>query len=186
LLLHFDHDLEQAGIKYELMREQLMKFFDNKGCISSPDLTDETINRVARKISDGDYEDKNAFSYYVYGVAKNVLREYLNSPERENLPIDNLDFALNIRQNSDEQNSTDLDQSRVYDCLEQCLEKTSDEDRAIIIHYYEGEGGNKIENRKQLATQLGLNLNNLRIRSFRIRSRLEKCVQKCLNSTKNE
>ncbi len=171
------------------MREKLTKYFDNKGCINSPDLADETINRVARKIDEGEYIEKNAFSYYFYGVAKNVLREYLNSPERENVSIDSLCLPLELPEPLTDANlsfSQNLDPNLVFDCLEVCLEKLAEEEREIILKYYEGEGGDKIENRRQLADKLQLNLNNLRIRAFRIRHRLEKCVDKCTKPAKKE
>jgi hypothetical protein len=52
----------------------------------------------------------------------------------------------------------------------------------LIISYYQFSGGEKIENRKRLATQLGLANNTLRQKVARLRGRLAECVAICRRS----
>lgn len=65
-------------------------------------------------------------------------------------------------------------------CLAQCLEGRSAEDRRLIVRYHRGEKRARIENRKQMAAELGVQLNVLRVRASRIRFQLESCARKCL------
>jgi hypothetical protein len=46
--------------------------------------------------------------------------------------------------------------------------------------YYGLEGGKAIEQRRTLATRLGIAPNALRIRLHRLRARLEDCARRCL------
>ncbi|HWP42680.1 MAG TPA: sigma factor-like helix-turn-helix DNA-binding protein, partial [Blastocatellia bacterium] len=71
-------------------------------------------------------------------------------------------------------------------CLEECMQKLPPETRRLIISYYEGEEGAKIENRRRLAEQMDLSVNSLRIRLHRLRERLERCVSGCMNYDASE
>ena len=66
-----------------------------------------------------------------------------------------------------------------HECLEKCLGQLDLEDRKLIVSYYQFSGGEKIENRKRLSTQLKLSNNTLRQRVARLRSRLAECVIIC-------
>jgi hypothetical protein len=59
------------------------------------------------------------------------------------------------------------------------LDRLEPENRELILRYYLGEQGAKIENRRVLAEQLGLTADALSIRACRVRGRLEACVSKC-------
>jgi hypothetical protein len=50
----------------------------------------------------------------------------------------------------------------------------------MILKYYQGERGAKIENRKRLAEALSVPHNVLRNRAYRLRDRLQSCVEGCL------
>jgi DNA-directed RNA polymerase specialized sigma24 family protein len=58
--------------------------------------------------------------------------------------------------------------------------KLSPENRALVLRYYEADGREKIEKRKILADELGIAPNALRIRAYRIRAALQKCLEKCV------
>lgn len=179
LLACLDADRDQAARKYENIRRKLIKHFECRGCYSPEDQADETINRVARRI----YEGQEIWAYdpasYFYGVARNILREYWGSPEREFSPLESLppmahpsEDALKQKQKEAER----LSLERRLAILERCLQDLSPENRQIIISYYQGERGERIENRKRLAVSLGLPTNALRIRAHRIREKLERSV----------
>ena len=73
LLTCLDPDRERAGIRYEIVRLKLVKFFEWRGCESPEDQADETINRVARRIDEG--EVINNLESYFLGVARLLLLE---------------------------------------------------------------------------------------------------------------
>lgn len=183
LLAQFDSDPDRAGEKYEQIRVGIIKFFECRGSAFPHDLADETINRVARKILEGaDIQEAN-FSAYFYGVARNVFKEHLRSPDMNFAPID----ALPRRQHPAEDPVQLIERRRVQreierqlECLEACIENLPAAARKLVISYYELEKGAKIEYRKQLAEALGLSTNSLRIRVHRLREKLERCVEDCL------
>ena len=67
------------------------------------------------------------------------------------------------------------------ECLQQCLGTLSSENRELILQYYQGEKSEKIRNRKQLTSRLGVPLNTLRMRALRLRERLQGCVEQCVS-----
>src|SRR6476646_4870393 len=73
LLACLDPNRESAGEKYEHIRVGLVKFFEWRGCSFSQDHADETINRVARKLDQGE-ELRDVYTY-VYGVARMLILE---------------------------------------------------------------------------------------------------------------
>jgi RNA polymerase sigma factor (sigma-70 family) len=186
LLARFDPDAERAGRRYELIRSEVIKFFECRGCFTPRDLADETINRVARKITEGENIEPGAIQSYFYGVARNVFREYVRSPERETPHVEAMHPSEHPSVNPVDLNLRRADRARLeqrLECLESCVAQLSPETRSLIISYYEGEEGVKIANRKRMAEALGIPLNTLRIRIHRIREKLERCVVMCLNAT---
>lgn len=172
LLAFLDADPDQAGEKYETTRRMLIKFFDWRGAFLLEDLADETLNRVARKIDEGD--EIRDFLNYCYGVARLVFLESLKRPDRKREPLEELELVLAAPEERQE------DDDQQYECFEGCLETLPPESREIITQYYQDEKRDKIDHRKQLADSLGIPLNALRSRAQRVRDRLEKCVSQCL------
>jgi len=182
LLARFDSDAERAAEKYELIRGAIVKFFECRGCISSHELADETINRVARKIAGGTEIAEHSLSSFFYGVARNIYREHLRKPDNNASHIDSisaLDLPVEDPEETLERGSERLLSERRLECLEECLKSLEGLDRKLILSYYEG-AATKIENRKQMAESLGISVNGLRIRVHRIREKLEKCITACL------
>ncbi len=179
LLWRLDADRESAGQKYENIRRKLVKFFEYRGCGIPEDLADETINRVVRRIDDG--EEIRASDPYLYfaGVARNVLREYWEKPEREWMTLEDLPPGKHPRQEPVASAGGESDQP--LECMNRCIEKLPPQNRELIIRYYSEEKRAKIENRKEIAERLGIPLNALRIRVRRLREKLEACVLACLN-----
>lgn len=187
--MRFAADTEHAAEKYELMRSRLIKFFECNQCEIARDLTDETINRVARRISEGEIIPPNSLSAYFYGVARNVLKEHRNNPEKNTYSLDILEPSQHPVENPQitkrlRSEKTLLEQ--MLECLDFCIKKLPEKEQEIILVYYEGEYGAKIANRKKIAQVFGMNINNLRIRAYRIREKLEKCVQLCSNKAASE
>lgn len=172
LLASFDADREQAGRKYESIRLRLVKYFEWRGS-ASPDIeADETINRVARRIGEG--QEVQNLNAYFYGVARLIFMESLKAREQEQVLLEENQLA------EPPAAGEDPEPERRRACLDGCLRRLPEESRALIMDYYQEEKGMKIECRKRLAARLGIPLNALRIRAHRIRVGLEACVRECL------
>ena len=159
---------EESGRRYEEIRRSLIKIFTCRGCHEPEDLADEVINRVAAKLPqiEADYTGERAL--YFYGVANNVHLEYLR---RRPAPPAPYLAAAPPAEEEDE---------RAYECLLNCVGGLSSDNRELVLQYYLEEKRAKIDNRKHLAERLGIALNALRIRAYRIRLGLQKCVEECL------
>ncbi len=172
LLAMLDADRDTAGQKYECVRLKLVKYFQWRGTVTPDREADETINRVARRIEEG--ESISNLNAYFYGVAKLVLAESLRERAREREALNH----VSVFESPPADDDSDADARGA--CLDRCLQHLPDENRDLIIEYYNDEKGRKIERRKRLAAQLGIPLNALRIRAHRIRLHLEACVRECL------
>ena len=175
LLVWLDPDREIAGQKYENIRRGLVKIFINNGRHCVEDLADETINRVAIKLNQikDDYHGDHCL--YFYGVAKKIVHE-----DRRRTPVP-LPVPLPIPDGN-----SDDDIEAEYECLDMCLEQLTRENRELILQYYQDEKRVKIDHRRRLAAKLGIPLNALRIRAYRIRNSLELCVRQCLVQVMSE
>jgi RNA polymerase sigma factor (sigma-70 family) len=187
-LAKLDADRDRAGEKYETLRSQLVKFFECGGCSSPRALADETINRVARKILEGVDIVPGALYAYIRGVARNVYKEYLRNPDRRLVSIENILPSEHLYEDPAEVDQRAQDRTAFeqrLECLESCVGKLPDEARELIMSYYEGDEGVKIENHKRIAEREGISLNNLRVRVHRIREKLEECVLSCVEGLPN-
>lgn len=173
LLLSFGDDRDSGGKKYLEIRTNLTRFFEWRGCPFPEDHADETINRIAKRVAEG--EQIQNPSGYAMGVARLLLLEILKGRQREQV-------ALNEIANTSGEAANDTNDSEErLGCLRRCLSGLSDENRVLITEYYEGEKGNKIQNRKKLVEKLGIPVNTLRMRALRLRDRLQACVEDCLS-----
>lgn len=165
LLTWLDPDREKAGEKYETIRTRLIKVFACRGCAEAEDLADETINRVASKLSKvaDDYHGDPAL--FFYGVAKMIRHEYVRKSSRHVAPPT---AAL----------PDDLEDE--YECLEKCMRALLPKQRNLVLQYYREDKRAKIDNRKRLAQQLDITMNALSIRAHRIKLALQQCVEACL------
>lgn len=157
---------ERAGQRYEEIRTRLIKIFTCRGCCESEDLADETINRVIKRLHEIQGEFKGDQAKYFYGVANKVHLEYLRRKQIELVTAPIVDT-----------NRIELE----FQCLDQCLNQLSAENRNLVLQYYQLERKARIDQRKALAKELGIKLNALRIRAHRIRAMLQECVQNCLD-----
>ncbi|HKQ77723.1 MAG TPA: hypothetical protein VJ810_28765 [Blastocatellia bacterium] len=168
LLTRLNSDPVLAGEEYEKLRARLIYFFERKGCRIPAELGDETINRVARKVEEGiKIEDVFKFSH---GVARLVLLEHWNDPERE--------WAQLNEQLSSPESDPEYEQN-LLGCMKKCLDALPSEERDLIVN-------NCTMNKKDkddLARSLGLTINAFRLRIFRIRTKLHECRKKCASGS---
>src|SRR5687767_11418868 len=126
-LATLDKDRDKAGEKYEHIRLKLLKYFQWGGS-DVPDIdADETLNRVTRRI----YEGQNVYNLtgYIYGVAKLVQAESLKRRNgRRALDEESLIELPSI--------GVEVEVANHQECMERCLGRLSDEDREVITEYY--------------------------------------------------
>ena len=164
LLDWLDSDRERAAIKYEEIRGKLIKYFSPASQSEAEALTDETFNRVARRLDEIKDQVYGERVRYFYGVARKVQLEYLRR-KRPQAPDSDSDWERAEAE---------------YRCLEECMAKLSPENRDLVVRYYHAEGRERIDERKHLAEELNIAPNALRIRAFRIRAELQKCLKDCV------
>ena len=179
LLVAFDADRESAAHKYEIMRRKLAEFFEARGTDAPPDYADETINRVARRITEGE-EIKDLNSYF-YGVARLIWLEFVRSRDKETTPLELASVPIAV--NAAEVEAERQQKEQRLTCLEGCLSKLTPANRNLIVEYYREEQGLKIETRKRQAETLNTTINGLRLRASRIRADLAKCVHGCVQAS---
>jgi RNA polymerase sigma factor (sigma-70 family) len=176
LLAWLHHDRLQAGQKYETIRESLIKIFSWRGYDDAEDLADEVVNRVAAKMRWLVENYVGDPALYFYGVAKKILLEL--ERREQPLPLDPKMKAPDTAIQPDEAEATACRE----ECLQKCLRELDADDRMLILAYYQKSKQAKIDYRKELARQFGLGTNALRVKVFRIRANLKKCIQQCLQN----
>ena len=180
LLAWLDRDREQAGQKYEEIRESLVKVFSWRGYHDAEDLADEVFNRVAPKVkqlAEGYVGDP---ALYFYGVAKKLIFERARRERHQ--PLDPEMKAPDKATQTDE---ADDGLRRRRECLKKCLGELDPEERELIVAYYQKSKQAKIDYRKALAQQLGMGTNALRVKVYRIRVHLKTCIKKCLKTERS-
>jgi len=170
LLDSLGEDRESAGERYLEIRSNLIKFFQWRGSPFPEDHADETINRVAKKISERE-EIRNPASYYL-GVARMLLLEINRERVIQQQALSELTYSEITSDQSDES------EGRIH-CLRACLQRLSSENRELILQYYSREKSAKIDSRKKLSQRLGIPVNTLRMRALRIRENLQQCIENC-------
>ncbi len=164
-------DAEKAGEKYEAIRQTLVKFFDWRGAHFPEDCADETLNRVTRKIDEGEtFQD---VATYCHGVARLVFLETLKSPDRKRTDFEELPPLAAAEPEVEEPDAR-------QECFNRCLRELPAESQQALLNYYQDEKRSKINNRLALAERLGIPLNALRNRVQRLRDKLEQCINRCL------
>ena len=151
-----------------------MRFFECRHAEPADEYADETINRVARRIEEGQVVD-NVVAYSL-GVARLLCLEVAKLPNAKALQLDDTQPAPAAPLPPGSKD----DEPRL-DCFDDCLESLSANSRKLIIDYYQEERRAKIELRQKLADKLGIPLNALRIRAHRIRNGLKRCLDDCLS-----
>ena len=167
---------EAAGDKYEHIRQSLVKFFVGRGRWDAEDLADEAIDRVTRKIAEVTIDYTGDPALYFYGVAKLMMIE---RRRQDTMRGDPQIIELRVPAAIDEVEESEQ-RDRNLECLERCVDELSEENRKLVMDYYQQEKRAKIDSRRRIAERLGIDLQALRVRMFRIRASLFKCMEKCL------
>ena len=171
LLVALGGDRDSAAQKYLEIRRNLMRFFEWRGCSFPEDHADETINRIAKRVAEG--EEILNYSGYAMGVARLLLLEINKGRQREQHALAEIGTSSEVYEEPDDS------ENRLV-CLRSCLQTLSADNRELILEYYQGEKGEKIQNRKKLMDRFGIPVNTLRMRALRLRERLQSCVESCV------
>jgi len=174
LLAMLDPDRIRAGDLYERLRVKLMFMFESRGCPFPADLTDATFDRVAQILERNEETIRDVVGY-VCRVAQFMLKEDYRAPTRKWVPIDSLPLTGHpVRSSCVEDDSAQRE--RIYEAFVDCLDRLAASERALVTEYYQGEKRAKKDARVQLAQSLGITMNALSLRAFRIRRTLQACI----------
>src|SRR5262245_14525564 len=168
LLACLDSDRDIAADRYLRMRRDLVRLFEWRGCSTPDEYADETINRCARKIQEG--EEIRDVATYSIGIARMLLREMCRDRSRQARSLDETPEPC-----AQPEMKSDLEHR--VEALRLSLEDLSQDDRFLILNYYEGEKSDKIKSRKMLSELFGIGASTLRMRALRIREKLQFCTQ---------
>src|SRR5262245_20762699 len=86
LLSALGSDREAASREYEAVRRRLIHFFDWRGAQSPDVLADQALDRLARKLEEG--EAVVSIDAYVRAIARFVLQEWVRRSMREQTALD--------------------------------------------------------------------------------------------------
>jgi len=172
LLDSLETNRDAAGTRYLEIRRNLVRLFEWRGCPTPDDYADETLNRCARKIGEG--EEIRDVATYCIGIARMLVREMGRDRAQQARPLED---APEPRVQPAE---FEINPDRRVNCLRRCLGQLSPETRNLILHYYQGDKGDKIRNRKSLTELFGIPASTLRMRALRVRERLQLCAENCV------
>ena len=161
------------------MRRRLVVYFDRRNRPAPDTLADETLNRISRTLEKSGSIATRPPQRYCYVIAKFVLLEDLRR-ERRHVPLDDVRHvnAVAWRASADADDAAFAQEQR-FECLDRCLRKLKEEQRDLIVEYLGDARRQRIERRRDLAARLGISMNALGIRAWRIRAALETCVGAC-------
>jgi DNA-directed RNA polymerase specialized sigma24 family protein len=170
LLDRLSPDRGKAAAEYEAVRGRLIDFFAWRGCPDPESFADETLDRVARKLREG--EPVENVHRYALGVGRLMLLESVRRHQRQ---------TRVHKEWRPEPPPTPPDEQHLR-CLERCMQQLSTVQRSLLSQYYqEGEGRAMLEARKVLAAQLGISPGALKVRVHRARAAVETCVRRCVD-----
>lgn len=175
ILAWLNPDRDVAASMYLALREGLAKTFIFNGCSDPEGLTDETFDRLAKKIHEVRQDYEGDPRLYFYAIARNLIKEESKKVKRH-ASLDGVDPPARASDEA-EQETAEMRE----ECLQSCLKKLDAEKRNLIESYYAKEKQAKIDHRAALAKQLGIKVETLRVNVYRIRNTLLECIERCLD-----
>ena len=176
LLRWLDDGTDSQGERYLEMRRRLVAYFDRRNRPAPDTLADDTFDRISRTLEESGRINVTPPARYCYVVARFVLLEDIRRGRRE-VPFEET-RPIRLQPRPDTVGADDpTDQA--LDRLSYCLDKLKPEERHLIVEYYRDAKRDRINRRRELARQLGISMNALAIRAWRLRASLERCVGVC-------
>ena len=175
ILAWLNPDRDVAGTIYVQLRQDLTKIFTWNRCPDPDGLTDEVFDRVAKKVHDVRPTYVGDPKLYFYGVARNLIKE-IPKKIKAQTSLQGTEPASDPRRETEQETANTRE-----DCLRSCLQKLSKEKRELIVAYYARDKQAKIDHRTEMAQRLGISVETLRVKAFRIRATLEQCLERCID-----
>lgn len=172
LMLWLDPDPDGTGLpnrdrgaeKYEKIRRRIIRIYCNRrSSLRAEEIADEALKRVGPKVRKLKLTYQGDPALYIYGIAKRVFQEIC----RED------DFVIPPLPPDDDPEEVELKHA----WLEHCLETLKPQSRELILCFYQGQKREKIDNRKRLASKLGITGRALSLRVLQIRRKLFDCMR---------
>jgi len=167
LLDWLDPDREKAAERYETIRSGLIRIFASKGLSDAEHYTDETIDRVIKRLPELKQTYVGDPARYFHGVARNVLLEYGRRKEVSTDVVPQRQINESAR-------------SDTHECLSKCLKLLPRDKHEFILDYHLYQGQAKILHHREMAHELRISEGALRTRAHHLRVNLEKCVVRCI------
>jgi DNA-directed RNA polymerase specialized sigma24 family protein len=164
LLAALDPSVPRAVERYQRLHGRLVFFFMRHRALSPEDLADICINRIARKLADG--ESIVSIEAFTLGIARMVLREDMVGSLRAERA-----FSEWMRNESQTPSTTEEEGQRI-EAMERHLAALPPSSRQMLADYHQGSGQARIRRRQQLAHELGISINTLRKRVFDLHAQL--------------
>jgi DNA-directed RNA polymerase specialized sigma24 family protein len=165
-----DADRETAANKYMALYRKLEVFFQVRRC--EPDtgtLCDTTLNRVMQHFFDDPALDSADPQAYALGVARYVVLEHWKKPPTVELKVDPVSPA-----------ASGAEDQEIQRCLSMCLKELPEAERELAIRYYTYEKRQKSAGRRETAQSAERSQGAIRIKLYRIRKTLKRCIEKRL------
>jgi DNA-directed RNA polymerase specialized sigma24 family protein len=172
LLAHLGEDHETAGLAYQELRGKLIVFFEGYRCTDAEELADVTLNRIARKLCEGEIIHKPML--YALSVARFVLSEYWRRPEKSAVPLHESiqEFENNYSTHVENARAQHELEMRREECMRRCFMQLPAPQRKLLIDYYRCEKGSLADHRREMAERLRITPNALSIQVHRLRGKL--------------
>jgi RNA polymerase sigma factor (sigma-70 family) len=138
-------------------------------------LTDEVFDRVGKKVREVRPTYVGDPRLYFRAVARNLIKENFKKT-KTHLSFDEVDLSLQ------QMTETEEDIVGMEECLQSCLRELRADKLELILGYYAKQKRANIDHRNELARRLEISVETLRVRVFRIRASLERCIERCLQS----
>jgi len=175
ILTWLNPDRDVAATMYVQLRHDLARLFMWGRCADPEGLTDEALDRVAKKVHEVKLTYEGDPRLYFRAVANNLIKENFKKI-KTHVSLDDVDPP-------EQQTTSSTEDADIERCLQSCLQNLGQDKRRLILAYYAREKQAKIDHRHALAQEFGISVETLRVRVFRIRSSLEECIGGCLKRT---
>src|SRR5262245_27344530 len=175
ILAWLNPDRDVAGTIYVQLRDDLTKIFTWNHSPDPEGSTDEVFDRVAKKVHDVRQTYVGDPKLYFYGVARNLVKEIPKRIKAQTV-LQGTEPATDPRREAEQDTETMRE-----DCLRSCLQRLSQDKRELILAYYAKDKQAKIDHRTEMAQRLGISVETLRVKAYRIRGTLEQCIERCLD-----
>lgn len=160
---------QTAADVYNDFQRRLTLYFLGRGCgMWAEDLASRTLDRTAQKFRSGGMIEDREPGKYIFQVAGFILLEHLKKPRTTPLEQDTLVTVHPAEEETE------------IHCCKRCLAELSESDRNLLQDYYQGrKKGEPKRIRGDVAADLRLRPGALRIKVFRLKQNLLKCMAQC-------